>query len=221
MSDAGARRLDAPAFHRNHGPIGDVLCAHLADVSGSALEIGSGTGQHVVNFAARLPDLSWWPTDPDKSHLRSIEAWREVSGAPNVNPPVFLDAGEEDWALGGRGRPPDCVEAILSLNVVHIAPWFVAEGILRGAGRYLSDTGCLFLYGPFKRHGRHTAESNARFDATLRARDPRWGVRDVADLEFCAEACGLALEKSVHMPANNQILLFRRSTWGLDVRSSP
>lgn len=211
MSDAGAGRLDAPAFHRNHGPIGNVLCTHLAGVSGSALEIGSGTGQHVVSFAARLPNIVWWPSDPDETHLRSIEAWQEVAGSPNVNAPVLLDASAEDWLLGGIDRPPKPVDVILSLNVVHIAPWFVAEGILRGAGQYLSDTGCLFLYGPFKRHGRHTAKSNARFDAGLRARDPSWGVRDVADLEFCAAKCGLVLEDTVNMPSNNQVLLFRRS----------
>lgn len=204
-------RLDAPAFHRNHGPIGDLLYQRFAGLSGHALEIGSGTGQHVVHFARRLPGLVWWPSDRDEVCLRSIEAWCAAAGASNVEPPIALDASREDWAMGSPGRPPASLQLIVSLNVVHIAPWTVAEGILRGAGRYLIDSGNLVLYGPFKRDGHHSAESNLRFDSDLRRRNPRWGVRDIIDLEAGAAVQGLMLDGVTSMPANNQVLHFRRA----------
>ena len=206
---AADRRLDAPAFHRNHRPIGDVLRRHLTDAAGHLLEIGSGTGQHAAALAPLFPALTWWPTDMAPEHLESIAAWREVSGAGALMPPVPLDAASADWGLGQPGRPPgDAIVAILAINVIHIAPWAVAEGLLAGSGRCLQPGGRLFLYGPFARNGEHTAPSNAAFDTSLRSQNPDWGVRDLADVGALARIAGLRLEAVEPMPANNLTVVF-------------
>jgi SAM-dependent methyltransferase len=204
-------RLDAPAFHRNHAPIGAVLSRVLQDRSGDVLEIGSGTGQHAVAFAQQLPDVAWWPTDHLGSHLRSIAAWRADAGLGNLRPPVQLDASAADWRLAERGLPSRLV-ALFCANVVHIAPWAVAEGLFAGAARHLAADGRLLLYGPFKRDGVHNSPGNAAFDAGLRRDNPQWGVRDTADLKKLAAANGLRLAELVEMPANNAILVFERSS---------
>jgi len=205
-------RLDAAAFHRNFEPILAVLRRVLSDRSGHVLEIGSGTGQHVVGFAAATPALTWQPTDVNPNHLKSIEAWRQQSGAANVAPPFALDATDPETWLGGDGRPPmQALAAIVSLNVIHIASWSVCEGIMRMAGRDLSSGGLLVLYGPFKRGGAHTAPSNAAFDASLRRENPQWGVRDVQEIEVAAATCGLRLSEVVEMPANNLTVVFERA----------
>ena len=205
-------RLDAPAFHRNHGPICNVLKRHLDSRSGNVLEIGSGTGQHVVEFAAVLPNLTWWPTDPSAQHRLSIDAWRRHSGIENVRPAMPLDATQPDWLSGEDGLPPkDKIAAILCINVLHISPWRVSEGVIAAAGRYLRTEGYLFIYGPFARNGRHTAHSNAQFDASLRSQDPAWGVRDTADIETLGAAQGLRIGDIVEMPANNLTLVLNRA----------
>ncbi len=207
MTDA-SRRLDAPAFHRNHRAIADELRRLLADAVGDVLEIGSGTGQHVPVFAAAVPQLTWWPSDIDGERRASIDAWR--ANVPNVKPAIALDAAA-DWHLGEDGRPPDRdLAAVVCLNVIHIAPWRVAEGLFRGAGTALARGRMLILYGPFKRGGVHTAPSNVAFDANLRARDPDWGVRDIDDVVALAARCGLVHAETVEMPANNIILGFAR-----------
>jgi hypothetical protein len=204
-------RLDAAAFHRNHAPIWAVLEKFLAGQSGDVLEAGSGTGQHVVHFARHTPDITWWPSDFNEAHLRSIEAWRTYSALQNIRPPWRIDLSDPAWASVMRhdGGPAELL-ALFCANVVHIAPWRVAEGLFAGGANYLRADGRLFLYGPFKRDGKHTALSNAVFDTSLREQDAEWGVRDIADLEKLAGSGGLALLDTVEMPANNLILSFGR-----------
>ena len=204
-------RLDAAAFHRNHAPIWAVLQKFLAGKSGDVVEAGSGTGQHVVHFATRTPDITWWPSDLNERHLKSIEAWRTHAGLPNIRPPLQIDLTDPAWCPEMHdGSGPTELLAVFCANVIHIAPWRVAEGLFAGAARYLRSDGRLFLYGPFKREGKHTALSNAVFDTSLREQDPEWGVRDIADLEKLAEAGGFALIETAEMPANNTILAYGR-----------
>ena len=204
-------RLDAAAFHRNHAPIWAVLQPFLTGQTGDVLEAGSGTGQHVVHFARHSPDVIWWPSDLNEAHLKSIAAWRAHTALPNIRPPRRIDLSDATWdaAIAGNGVPK--LLAIFCANVIHIAPWRVAEGLFAGAGRALRHDGRLFLYGPFKRDGQHIAASNAAFDASLRENNPEWGVRDIADLERLAAANGLRLAETFEMPANNMILMFIRS----------
>ncbi len=203
-------RLDAPAFHRNHDAIAPALTSFLQGRAGDVLEIGSGTGQHAVAFASRLPSIAWWPTDLSDSHLRSIEAWRKHEKLDNVKPPVRLDASAADWRLNQLGLP-SAFTAMFCANVIHIAPWAVAEGLFAGASRHLMPRGRLYLYGPFKRDGVHNAASNAAFDESLRGRDPSWGVRDVADVKKLAAANNLEFSGLAEMPSNNAILTFERT----------
>jgi hypothetical protein len=204
-------RLDAPAFHRNHQAIWAVLAKFLGGKSGDVVEAGSGTGQHVVDFARHTPEIIWWPSDLNEQHLKSIEAWRAHAALPNVRPPLRIDLSDPAWCpemSGGSG--PANLLAVFCANVIHIAPWRVAEGLFTGAGRYLGADGRLFVYGPFKRGGKHTAISNAVFDSSLRDRDPEWGVRDIEDLEKLAANVGLVLGEIAEMPANNLTLVFGR-----------
>jgi hypothetical protein len=202
-------RLDAPAFHRNHQAIRAVLLRFLADKSGDVVEAGSGTGQHVVDFARQMPGMTWWPSDYNKQHLNSIAAWRAYANLPNIRPPLQIDLSDPAWCVEMHdGSGPKNLEAVFCANVIHIAPWRVAEGLFAGAGRYLPARGRLFLYGPFKRDGKHTAISNAVFDTSLREGNPEWGVRDVEALEKLAAGAGLALVEIAEMPANNLILVF-------------
>ena len=212
-------RLDAPAFHRNHQPLWAALDKHLAGRRGDVVEVGSGTGQHVVHFARQTPDLVWWPSDLNQRHIRSIEAWRAYSKLENIRSPLRIDLTDPDWCpemrsgqgLGdGSKQAPADLAAVLCANVIHIAPWAVAEGLFAGAGRYLRGDGRLFLYGPFKRAGKHTALSNAVFDSSLREGNPDWGVRDIGDVEALARGVGLGLVDTIEMPANNLTLVFAR-----------
>jgi SAM-dependent methyltransferase len=205
-------RLDAAAFHRNHAPIWNVLQAFLAGKSGEVLEAGSGTGQHVVHFAKHTPGIVWWPSDLNERHLASIEAWRAHTALPNIRAPLRVDLTDPDWCPQMHdGNGPGKLLAVFCANVIHIAPWRVAEGLFAGAARYLRADGRLFLYGPFKRGGKHTAMSNAVFDTSLRQQDAEWGVRDIADVEKLADGVGLRLVETRDMPANNMMLAFQRS----------
>jgi SAM-dependent methyltransferase len=205
-------RLDAPAFHRNHQAIWAVLRRFLAGKSGDVVEAGSGTGQHAVEFARDLPEIIWWPSDLNEQHLKSIEAWRVHAALPNIRPPLRIDFSDSLWCPQMQdGSGPGELLAVFCANVIHIAPWRVAEGLVAGTGRYLRSDGRLFLYGPFKRGGEHTASSNAAFDKSLREKNAEWGVRDVDDLEKLAGSAGLVLDEIVEMPANNLILVFARS----------
>lgn len=201
MSLADARR-SAPAAERNREPILRVL-ERVLPARGTVLEIASGTGQHVVHFARALPDLVWQPSEYAADAFGSIEAWVRTEGLTNVRPPVVLDAASAAW-------PVQTVDAIFNANMIHIAPWAVCVGLMRGAGRHLAGGGVLVLYGPYKIDGAHTAPSNDAFDRDLRARDPSWGVRDLEAVVELARENGLAFEERVPMPANNQTLVFRK-----------
>jgi uncharacterized protein DUF938 len=204
-------RLDAPAFHRNHAAIRTVLQRYLANQSGDVIEAGSGTGQHVVDFARHFPDITWWPSDLNEQHLRSIAAWRAHAGLANIRPPLRIDLSDPAWGAEMHGIGLSNLLAVFCANVIHIAPWRVAEGLFAGAGSALRADGRLFLYGPFKRDGKHTAVSNAVFDASLRERNADWGVRDIEALEELAARAGLVLVETAEMPANNLTLVFERA----------
>jgi len=214
-------RLDAPAFHRNHAPIWAVLKKFLAGKSGDVVEAGSGTGQHVVDFARQTPGIIWWPSDLNAQHLKSIAAWRAHADLPNIRSPLRIDLSDPAWCAAMHdGSGPANLLAVFCANVIHIAPWRVAEGLFAGSARYLRGDGRLYLYGPFKRGGKHTAISNAVFDSSLRERDPEWGVRDIEALQGLAASHGLALIEIAEMPANNLVLAFERSKPSQDSESN-
>lgn len=193
----GAERRTAPAAARNVGPIGDVLAEWLPP-RGLVLEVASGTGEHALAFARRFPALEWQPSDPDPLALRSIAAWR-AEGPANLLPPLALDAAAAEW-------PVARAEAVLSINMVHISPWASALGLLDGAARLLAPGAPLILYGPWLEAGVPAVESNLAFDRSLKARDPRWGLRLVETFAEEAEKRGLALAERRAMPANNLML---------------
>jgi SAM-dependent methyltransferase len=203
-------RLDSPAFQRNHEPIWSAISAFLLAQSGDVLEIGSGTGQHVAEFARRAKNLTWWPSDIFDSHLKSIGAWRAQSDLQNLRAPQRIDLANPHWTWNGENGSSRPLTALLCINVLHISPWPVSRSLIAGAARLLKDGGRLFVYGPFKRGGAHTAPSNAQFDAALRAENPEWGVRDVDDLNALARQAGLTAAEISPMPANNLVLAFAR-----------
>jgi SAM-dependent methyltransferase len=204
-------RLDAAAFHRNHQPIWAVLQKFLDGKTGDVVEAGSGTGQHVVDFARRSPQITWWPSDLNEAHLKSITAWRAHAQLANVRAPMRIDLSDPAWCPEMHdGSGPGELLAVFCANVIHIAPWRIAEGLFAGAARYLRADGRLFLYGPFKRDGKHTALSNAVFDTSLRDNNAEWGVRDIAETKTLAESLGFTLIETVEMPANNLVLIFEK-----------
>ncbi|MEM9356768.1 MAG: DUF938 domain-containing protein [Pseudomonadota bacterium] len=207
MTTTDARR-DAPSFHRNIVPISGVLNEILPQGPGNFLEIGSGSGQHIVAFAKQFPELTLWPTELAPENIASVDAWRTTEATTNVQPAVSLDASQSDWELGADGRPPATLNAIFSANVIHISPWSVCAGIIQGAGRHLQPGGSLLFYGPFFRADHETAPSNLAFDQDLRSRDPDWGIRNLGDLSKLAQQAGLADALVTEMPANNLILNF-------------
>jgi hypothetical protein len=194
--------LTAPAAERNKDPILAVLRRVLPD-TGVVLEIASGTGQHIVHFGAALPQLAWQPSDPDPEMRASIAAWIAETGLPNVRQPLAIDVRDEQW-------PVEHADAVVAVNMVHIAPWTATLGIIRGAGRLLPASGALILYGPYKRGASHTAPSNEAFDAQLRSSNAEWGIRDLEAVVDAARLQGLELEEVVEMPANNLTVVFRR-----------
>lgn len=201
----GDARRHAPATQRNREPIRQVLAEILPD-SGRVLEIAAGSGEHAVHFAAAFPGLSWQPSDPEPAARASIAAWAAEAGLANLAPPLALDAADPDWPA--RTAPP--YDALICINMIHIAPWRACLGLLAGAGRVLAPGGALYLYGPYRRDGAHTAPSNAAFDAGLRAADPEHGVRDLEEVVAVAGRAGLAFDRLVEMPANNLSVIFRR-----------
>lgn len=197
---ADAKR-HAPATLRNRDAIAEVLADWLPP-SGRVLEIASGSGEHAVHFAAAFPQLIWQPSDPDRDALISIAAWSGESGLANIAPPLALDASAADW-------PPADADAVLCINMVHISPWAATTGLLAGAARLLPAGAPLILYGPYVEADVATAESNIAFDASLRARNPEWGLRDTRDVIAAAAEAGFAFAERRAMPANNLMLLFR------------
>jgi SAM-dependent methyltransferase len=204
-------RLFGPAFERNHDAIWSAVAAFLSAQTGDVLELGSGTGQHSAEFALRTPGLIWWPSDIYPSHLASIEGWRRHTGLSNLRAPQRIDLTDAAWVWTADGQTGVKLAAMLCINVLHISPWTVAQNLIAGAGRYLRGGGQLFVYGPFMRDGQHTAPSNAAFDQSLRAENPTWGVRDVADLNALAHEAGLSAAEVTPMPANNLVLAFARA----------
>ena len=196
------RLLYSEACVRNREPILTVL-SRVLPAKGTVLEIAAGTGQHAVYFASRLPGLRWCPSDADSAARASIAAWAAGEGV-DLAPPMDLDVSSARW-------PITAADAIVAINLIHIAPWTVCEALMAGAGRILSSGGVLFLYGPYRLDGRHTAPSNAAFDRDLRQRDPAWGVRDLQAVVDVAARHGLAFEERVPMPANNQSIVFRKA----------
>jgi SAM-dependent methyltransferase len=192
----------APATERNRDAIAAVLRTVLPE-RGLLLEVAAGTGEHAAYLAPLFPELRWQPSDPDPDALTSIEAWAADADAPNLLPPVFLDAASSTW-------PIDSADAILCINMLHISPWAATEGLIRGAGRLLPGGAPLILYGPYRRAGVPTAPSNEAFDASLKARNPAWGLRDLEAVQGQAVGQGLAFERFHEMPANNLTLVFRR-----------
>ena len=200
------RRRYAPAAERNRGPILEVLRRLVPD-GARVLEVASGTGQHAAFFAAGLPATRWQPSEGDPCALASIAAWAQSEGASNVCEPVVVDAASPDWPVG-------VFDVLYCSNLIHIAPWSCTLGLLRGAQRHLSPGGLLVLYGPFRVDGRHTSESNVAFDRGLRVQDPRWGVRDLREVEEQAAEQALSLREKVTMPANNLVVVFERGGEG-------
>jgi SAM-dependent methyltransferase len=202
MPEAPDPRLYHAHVARNRAPILDVL-KRVLPPSGLVVEIASGSGEHAAFFAQALPGISWRPTDVDATTLASSAAHRAAAGLPNLLPPMRLDTTAEQW-------PVAQADAIVCNNMIHISPWAVTEGLMCGASRVLRSGGILFLYGPYKIDGRHTAPSNEEFDASLRARNVEWGIRDLGDVTGLAGRCGFALVETVPMPANNLSVVLRR-----------
>ena len=196
-------RLTAPAAERNKEPILAVLKRVLPE-NGVVLEIASGTGQHVLHFAQALPNLTWQPSDPDLEARSSIAAWIAHEGVTNIRAPLDLDVRSDAW-------PIQRADAVICINMIHISPWTATLHLMAGSGRLLSTGGIVFLYGPFRRSGQHTAPSNEAFDRQLRRQDPELGVRDLEAVVTAAEQNGLVLDDATEMPANNLSVVFRRT----------
>jgi hypothetical protein len=203
MSEASDQRLYFPHVARNREPILEVL-RRVLPRQGLVLEIASGGGEHAAYFASNLPGLIWQPTDANAEMFESIAAHRAAAGVANLLAPLHLDVTSQQW-------PVERADALVCCNMIHIAPWAATEGLIAGAGRTLPRGAPLYLYGPFKVEGRHTAPSNEDFDTSLRARNPLWGVRDLTDVSSLAKRYGFVLAETVSMPANNLSVIFRRA----------
>jgi len=214
MSDRPDTRQYAPATERNREPILKILLEVLPP-TGTILEISSGTGEHGSYFAPRLHPRRWIPSDPNPVARDSIAAWRQEVLADNLYPPIALDASDPRWlvempeALKEFDLENYPIGAIANINMIHIAPWSACLGLMAGAGRILPSGGVLYLYGPFKQNGQHTAPSNVAFDESLQARNPEWGVRDLEAVIAAAQAENLSLSKIYEMPANNLSVVFQ------------
>lgn len=195
-------RQHAPATGRNREPILEVL-RRVLPARGLVLEIASGTGQHVTHFAAALPELVWQPSDPDAEARASIAAWTAHAGLANVRAPLELDVERTPWGI-------DAAQALLCINMIHISPWSATQALFAGAERLLGSAGVLYLYGPYRRHGMHTAPSNEAFDQQLRSRNPAWGVRDMETVVALGEAHGFVCGEPIAMPANNFSLVLTK-----------
>ena len=197
-------KLTWAAPERNKAPILAVL-QRILPPTGTLLEVASGTGQHAVHFAQHLPNWTIYPSDVDADNLASIQAWQREAELPNLRLPLQLDVCHADWDVAP-------LDALFNANMIHIAPWEVAVGLISGAARYLIPGGLLIIYGPFRIADQHTAPSNQTFDDSLRQRDPRFGVRDLEAVVALAREHRFTLSECVEMPANNQLLVFRLAT---------
>jgi SAM-dependent methyltransferase len=204
MSQSSDPRQFRPHVPRNRDPILDVLRLILPP-KGLVLEVASGSGEHAAYFAQNLRALDWQPSDPDQEALASATAHRAEASLPNLLPPLHLDVTAAQWPVGHA-------DAVICCNMIHIAPWTACEGLIAGSARVLPTGGLLYLYGPYKIGGRHTAPTNQAFDERLRAQNPAWGIRDLDDVTALAARFSFALAETVPMPANNLSVIFRRGT---------
>lgn len=220
MNESPDARQYAPATQRNREPILKVLLQVLPP-TGTVLEVSSGTGEHAVFFAPRLHPLGWIPSDPNPLARASIAAWREHCPTENLYPPLSLNVLDPVWVVEQDDLPEplqqidlkrDPIVAIVNINMIHIAPWSACLGLMAGARRILPNGGILYLYGPFKQGGKHTAPSNAAFDESLQRQNSQWGVRDLDEVVAVAQAQNLSLVKTVAMPANNLSVFFQVCT---------
>ena len=202
LDNLAGGRLVSPSAERNKAPIAEVLKQSLPG-QGLVLEVSSGTGQHVVHFARAMPYLTWQPSERDEDCLQSIAHWLAAEPLGNVRAPLRLDVSDQPWPVGSA-------EAVVCINMIHIAPWSAAEALFHGAKTVLGPGGTLFLYGPFRREGGHTSPSNKAFDRQLRSQNPEWGVRDLDDVARHAEAQGFGAAEIHEMPANNISVVFRK-----------
>jgi SAM-dependent methyltransferase len=202
MSEASDPRLYHAHVARNREPILEVL-RRVLPPQGLVVEVASGSGEHAATFAKALPGVFWQPTDVDSRALASIAAYRTAAGAANLLAPLRLDVTAEEW-------PVERADALVCINMIHITPWAASEGLITGARRLLRAGGVLYLYGPYRIGGRHTAPSNQEFDAFLRGQNAEWGVRDLTDVTALAAHHGFAPGETVPMPANNLSVIFRR-----------
>lgn len=211
-------RQYAPATDRNREPILSVL-QDVLPKTGTVLEISSGTGQHAIFFAPRLAPRRWLPSDVNPIAVDSIAAWQSHHPCETLYPPIHLDVGQSVWPIE-RSLPPELadtdfdaasIQAMVNINMIHISPWAATLGLLAGAQRLLPVGGILYLYGPYKRNGQHTAPSNAEFDVNLRSRNPEWGIRNLETVIETAIAHQFSLLKIVEMPANNLSVVFQRT----------
>jgi SAM-dependent methyltransferase len=199
---AASGKWSSPAAERNKGPILEVL-ARVLPRRGLVLEIASGTGQHVMHFADALPDLTWQPSDPDAELRASVALRLREEPRANVETPIDLDVTTLPWPL-------QAADAVLAINMIHVAPWSATLALFEGAKTLLAPGHVLFLYGPYRRFGGHTSESNAQFDRDLRARDPAWGLRDMEAVTDVSAGAEFELAETIAMPANNFSLVFKR-----------
>lgn len=212
MSQTNDLRGYAPATQRNREPILAVL-ARILPPQGTVLEISSGTGEHAVFFAPRLFPRYWLPSEPNPSLRESINAWRKYAPSDNLLTPLDIDVQTPIWSVEQQPLPQlrsHPITAMVNINMIHIAPWSACLGLMAGAKRILPEGGILYLYGPFQQGGEHTAPSNAAFDASLRQRNPEWGVRDLEDVISVAKKQGFIVQEIVAMPANNLSVIFVR-----------
>ena len=203
LNDTGDGRLASPSAERNREPIAKIL-SQILPQSGLVLEVASGTGEHAIHFARVMPHLTWQPSEQDKDCLRSISAWAAVEVQANVLQPLYLDVTDAQWPIATAA-------AIVCINMIHIAPWSVAQALLRGASRILPPGGLLCLYGPYRVAGKHTSASNREFDAQLRAMNSEWGVPDLDAMANEARTFNIELARTFQMPANNLVTVFRKS----------
>lgn len=203
IDEAGSEaRRHAPATLRNRDAIADVLKGWLP-TQGTVLEIASGSGEHIVHFAGIFPGMHWQPSDCEPAALQSISAWSAQTDLTNILAPLMIDVEQDSW-------PIERADALLCINMLHISPWSASTALFRNAARLLPPGAPIYLYGPFVRHDVMTAESNLAFDASLKQRNPAWGLRDVADVDALANEHRFARAALIEMPANNLSLIYRR-----------
>lgn len=198
--------LNFASAGRNIGPISNVLQKEISvNNKQVALELASGSGQHVVHHASTFPNVHWMPTDIEDEHIASINAYIDDSGLENISKARYLDASKEDWGIENES-----LDIIINVNLIHISPFEVCEGLLKGAGKLLKKGGILIFYGPFAENGVLTPQSNVDFDASLRSRNSSWGIRDITEVRRIAKEFSLVDHSNYDMPANNKMFIFKK-----------